>query len=167
MKAIYAHGLATIIQLSNSCEDSRVRLNAARWLCAEAEKQAEKRRTLEAGRAGRTTDQHEEIVAELRALYRKALPEREPLVEEVSDGTPDGQAGEAEVENLPQVAGPLAGVAVEAEPARAEDEAPELGETATVEVSIAAEKLNPAVQFRMEAIPGYFPPKYRRVPIEP
>jgi hypothetical protein len=28
MKAIYAHGLATIIQLSNSCEDSRVSLNA-------------------------------------------------------------------------------------------------------------------------------------------
>jgi len=35
------------------------------------------------------------------------------------------------------------------------------------EVSLVAEKLNPAVQYRMERIPGYFPPKYRRVPVEP
>jgi hypothetical protein len=78
MKAVYAHGLATIIRLSNSCEDSRVRLSAAQWLCVEAEKQAEKRQTLEAARA---TNQREEIIAELHALYRKALAERAPLVE--------------------------------------------------------------------------------------
>jgi hypothetical protein len=81
MRAVYAHGLATIIQLSNSCEDSRTRLAAAQWLCAEAKEQAEKRQTLEAARG---TNPREEIIAELRALYRKALPEREPLVEAVS-----------------------------------------------------------------------------------
>jgi hypothetical protein len=78
-------------------------------------------------------------VEELRALYRKALPEQEPpLVEAVSDGAADGQAGEAAAENLSQVAEPLVEVAVRAEPARAEDEAPEPGEPATVEVSIVA-----------------------------
>jgi hypothetical protein len=48
-----------------------------------------------------------------------------------------------------------------------EDEAPEAAEPATVEVSLVAEKLKPAVQYRTERIPGYFPARYRRVPIEP
>ena len=94
-------------------------------MCAEAEKQAEKRQTLE---ADRTTDRPEETVEELRALYRKALSEQEPpLVEAASDGAADGQAGEAAAENLSQVAEPLVEVAVRAEPARAEDEAREPG----------------------------------------
>jgi hypothetical protein len=48
-----------------------------------------------------------------------------------------------------------------------EDEAPEPSKTATVEVSLVADPLKPAAQFRMERIPGYFPARYRRVPIEP
>jgi hypothetical protein len=141
---------------------------AYKGLCEEAEKQAEKRQALDAGRAGRTTDRHEEIVAELRALYRKALPEQEPLVVEAeSDGAADGQAGEAAAENLPQVAGPVAEVAAGGEPVYGEDEAPGPDKATTVEVSVVAKKLNPAVQYRMESIPGYFPPRYRRVPIEP
>jgi hypothetical protein len=162
MKAVYAHGLATIIQLSNSCEDSRVRLHAAQWLCAEAEKrktlEAEKRETQEAAR----TSDPQELVSQLEALYRKALPELEPLVEEVNDETTDGQA-----ENLPQAAELVGEVDAGAEPICGEDEAPESDETATVEVSLIAEKLNPPVQFRMERVPGFFPPRYRRVPIEP
>ena len=158
IKAVYAHGLGTIIQLSNSSEDSRVRLKAAQWLCAEAERretlEAEKRETQEAAR----TSDPQEILSQLSALYQKALPAQEPLVEEVSDEMADGQA-----ENLPQVAEPL----VEAEPTRGEAEAPEPDEPATVEVSLVAEKLSPDVQFRMERIPGYFPARYRRVPIEP
>jgi hypothetical protein len=86
MRAVYAHGLATIIRLSNSCEDSRVRLSAAQWLCAEAEKQAEKRQTLEAAQA---PNQREEIIAELHALYRKALPGQEQLVEAVKAAADD------------------------------------------------------------------------------
>jgi hypothetical protein len=84
MKAVYGHGLATIIQLSNSCEDGKVRLSAAQWLCAEAEKQEEKRRRLEAGKEEREQPR-EEIIAELRALYRKALPEPPELVVEVKE----------------------------------------------------------------------------------
>jgi hypothetical protein len=163
MRAVYAHGLATIIQLSISSEDSRVRLRAAQWLCAEAEKrealEAEKRETLET--AG-TPNEGEEILSKLRALYDKVLPELEPLVEAVGDEMADGSA-----ENLPQVAEPLVHVAAEAEAACGEDESAEPGETAAVEVSLVAEKLNPAVQYRMERIPGYFPARYRRVPIEP
>jgi hypothetical protein len=104
------------------------------------------------------------VISELRELYAKALNEP-ALVEAVSDG----QAGEAGAENLPQVAGPLVEVAAGAEPARAEaeDEAPEPGEPASVETFLVAEHLNPPVQFRRERVPGYFPAKYRRVPIEP
>jgi len=65
------------------------------------------------------------------------------------------------VETPEEEAEPLVEVAVEAEPVSGEDEAPEPQEPATVE------KPNPAVQLRMERIPGYFPARYRRVPIEP
>jgi hypothetical protein len=85
LKAVYAHGVATIIELSNSCEDGKVRLSAAQWLCAEAERQAEKRRVLEAGKKEEREQPQEEIIAELRALYRKALPERPELVVEVKE----------------------------------------------------------------------------------
>jgi hypothetical protein len=62
---------------------------------------------------------------------------------------------------------PLVEVAAEDEPACREAEALEPDETGTVEVSLVAEKISPDVQFRMERIPGYFPARYRRVPIEP
>jgi len=170
MKAVYEHGLATILQLTK-CEDSKVRLAAAEWLCAEAEKQAEKRKTLEAEKretleAAGTGDPRE-LLSQLEALYRKALPELEPLVEEVSDEMADGQAWEAPAESLPNLAEPLLKVAAEAAPGCGEDEAPQPGDTATMEVSLVAEKLSPPVQFRMERVPGFFPARYRRVPIEP
>jgi hypothetical protein len=169
LKAIYDHGLATMIQLSNSCEDDGVRWKAARWLCEEAERQAEKQRALEATKVPeRRRESDAEIVAELRMLYAKAFGKRQPeLLETVNDWAADGQSGEAPAENLPQVAGPLAEVAAGSGPVCGEAEAPEPGHPATVEVSLVAEKLNPAVQFRMERIPGYFPARYRRVPIEP
>jgi len=133
-------------------------------LCAEAEKQAEKRQTLE---ADRTTDRPEETVEELRALYRKALPEQEPpLVEAASDGAADGQAGEAAAEHLSQVAEPLVEVAAKAEPTRAEEEAPEPGEPATVEVSIVVAS-QPALSVPAGAHSLLFPAKCRRVPIQP
>jgi hypothetical protein len=81
MEQVYEHGLATVIQLC-SCEDSKIRLMAAERLMAEAKEQQEKRRTLE---ATKVPDQREEILAELRSLYRKALPEQEPLVVEASE----------------------------------------------------------------------------------
>src|SRR5215467_6823200 len=99
LKAIYDHGLATMIQLSNSCEDDGVRWKAARWLCEEAERQAEKRRVLEAARAPgeRRRESDQRIIPELRALYAKALPMRQAELLG-SDGTADGQSGEAPAE---------------------------------------------------------------------
>jgi len=141
-----------------------VRLNAAQWLVRGGGKASRKRQTLE---ADRTTDRPEETVEELRALYRKALPEQEPpLVEAVSDGAADGQAGEAAAEHLSQVAEPLVEVAAKAEPARAEEEAPEPGEPATVEVSIVVAS-QPALSVPAGAHSLLFPAKCRRVPIQP
>jgi hypothetical protein len=110
LQAIYAHGLARMIQLSN-CEDRKVSEDAAKWLCAEAERQIEKRRVLEATKVPeRRRETDREIIEELRMLYRKALPEMElperepPLVEAVRDGIADDQAGETPAENLPRAA---------------------------------------------------------------
>jgi hypothetical protein len=170
VREIRTHAMAVIVGLSMDAEDEKVRLAAGQWLYEETGKQmaqiAERER-LEAGRAARTPD-HLEVVAQLRALYRKALPGQEPpLVEAVSDETADGLAGEAAAENLPLVAEPLVEVVAARESACAEDEGPEPDEAATEEVSLVAEKLNPAVQFRMERVPGFFPARFRRVPIEP
>jgi hypothetical protein len=83
MRAVYEHGLAVIVGLSKSSEDGRVRLQAAQWLCAEAEKRAKlEGARLEKVRVG--GEGKEEVIGELRELYRKALPEGEvELVEEV------------------------------------------------------------------------------------
>jgi hypothetical protein len=94
------------------------------------------------------------------------LVERAPRVEAAGDGTAEAHAGEAPAENLPQVAEPRVEVAVEAERPCGEDDAPEPGEPATVEVSSVAAHRNPAVQYRLESVPGHFPPKYRRVPVQ-
>ena len=71
------------------------------------------------------------------------------------------------VEPAEEEAEPLVEVATEDDPAGGEAEAPEPDEPATVEVSLVAEKLSPDVQYRMERIPGHFPARYHRVPIEP
>jgi hypothetical protein len=86
MKAIYQHGLATIIQLSISCEDSRVRFRAAEWLCQEAEKQL-KQEADEQPRGECDEIRRDEIISELREIYRKALPDQAPLVEVVGEVT--------------------------------------------------------------------------------
>jgi phage terminase small subunit len=170
LKKINEHAMGVIVRLSLEAVDEKVKLAASKWLHEETGKQIAERERLEKlqqQRAPRRESQ-EEIIAELRMLYAKALPKREPeLVETVRDWTADKQGGEAAAENLLRVAGPLAEVAVEGEPARAEDETPEPGEPATVEVSSVADTLKPAARFRMERIPGYFPARYRRVPIEP
>jgi len=151
MRAIYAHGLATIIQLSITSEDARERFRAAAWLCQEAEK----RLKLE---VDRPPDQREEtrraeIISEIRDLYRKALPAQESLVEVVSDAT---AAEEAVGEEGSEPSG---------ESLTTEEEvswnptAPEGGEE-----SRAATAPAPA-RYVMERItpPGYFPPRFRKV----
>ena len=156
LRKINEHALAVIVGLSQDARDEKVRLQAAEWLHEETGRQIAERERLAKieQQRGPRRESDQQIIHELRMLYAKALPGLEPpLLEAVSDGAPDDQAGEAPAENRPL-----------AEPARAEDEAPEPGE---VKVSSGAEHLKPPVQFRMERIPGYFPARYRRVPIEP
>jgi hypothetical protein len=159
MKAVYAHGLATIIQLSNFCEDSRVRLRAAQWLCAEAERrkalEAEKRESSEAAR----TPNSQEVLSQLEALYRKALPAQELLVEEVSDET---------AENLPQLAEPLVEVAAEdAPPARSVAAfLEEIRQAPRVEAEVP-KSTAPQMRYieKLVSKPGHFPPQFVRVPV--
>jgi hypothetical protein len=147
MRAIYQHGLATILQLSISAEDGRVRLRAAEWLCSEAEK----RQRLE---ADRPVNQSDEIFDDLRGLYQKALtaqePPLEPLVEEVSDepaaqdaeGTLGGQGSESSGESASDVSwNPPAAEGVE---------------------EFRATTGSALAPYIMERVPGHFPPKFRR-----
>jgi len=171
MKAVYEHGLATILQLTK-CEDSKVRLAAAEWLCAEAEKQAEKRKTLEAEKretleAAGTGDPRE-LLSQLEALYRKALPELEPLVEEVSDEMADGQAWEAPAKNLQQVAEPLVEVAAEdAPPAKSVAEfLEEISQPPPTEAEVPQPPApEPRYEERLVSKPGHFPPQFMKVPV--
>jgi hypothetical protein len=145
MKAVYEHGLATILQLTK-CEDSKVRLAAAEWLCAEAEKQAEKRKTLEAEKretqeAARTSDP-QEILSRLGALYQKALPAQEPLVEEVSDEE-DAPPAKSVAEFLEEISQPP--------PMEAEVPQPPAPE--------------PRYEERLVSKPGHFPPQFMKVPV--
>ena len=131
--------------------DSRARLKAGSILLAYAD--AGLKLHPEPSAKERAYDQLTQYIEDSARKYEEAMgrePEQALIVE----------PGEEEAE-------PLVEVETEADPAGCEDEAPEPGEPATVEVSLVAEKLNPAVKFRMERVPGFFPPKFRRVPIEP
>jgi hypothetical protein len=179
MKAIYAHGLAVMIQLSITSEDARVRLRAAEWLCAEAEK----REKLEAVQP-RNQHQLDKIFSELHDLYRKA-PTQEPLVEVVSDEEPErvpggevleppdeSSAAEAPwnregVEEAARTTDVLfpAGCTKEAfEGKDLEMPEPSTGHNATeAEAPIGAgfEGPAPEVKFELVAIPGRFPRQFR------
>ena len=145
MAQIYAHGMATIVELSISAEDARVRLRAAEWLCAEAEK----REKLE--EAARPRDQRDDIVGSLRELYRKALPPQDSLVEVVND-----TAGDEELEGAP--VGELEA------PGESSGQEEVFRETAAEDVEEAGETTASA-QYVMERVtpPGHFPPKFRKV----
>ena len=144
MKAVYEHGLATILQLTK-CEDSKVRLAAAEWLCAEAEKQAEKRKTLEAEKretlevAG--TGNPQEVLSQLEALYEKALPAQELLVE-VSDEE-DPPPAKSVAEFLDEISQPP--------PMEAEVPQPPAPE--------------PRYEERLVSKPGHFPAQFMKVPV--
>ena len=87
MRRVYEHGLATVIGLSITAEDARVRLRAAQWLCAEAEKR-EKLPSETVSRAPAESMPTEAVIASLRALYQRAGMSpvaEEPLVVEVAE----------------------------------------------------------------------------------
>jgi hypothetical protein len=149
MRAIYQHGLATILQLSISAEDGRVRFRAAEWLCQEAEK----RLRLEADRPPNQSDQ---VLADLRALYQKALtaqePPLEPLVLEVRD-EPTVQDAE----------GTLGGPGLESSGETASEDEVSLYPPAAEGVEGVRTTTGSApAPYIMECVPGHFPPKFRR-----
>ena len=73
MRALYQHALAVGLQLTVVGEDDKVRLRAAQWLAAEAEKsgklEEEKRGKLAHDK--RKPEEAAEVIAELRSLYAK------------------------------------------------------------------------------------------------
>jgi hypothetical protein len=140
LRAAYQHALSTILRLTIDSRDDRLRFDAARWLVA----QYEKREELEERRVptGSVVEVNREaIIQDLKELYRRALPElvNEPPLVEVVAADGESYAPEDEAEN------PVGSVRAE------EDHA-----------TIAPTPAPPATERR--AIPGYFPPKFRRAP---
>jgi hypothetical protein len=135
-----------------------VRLRAAQWLCAEAER----REKLEGDRPRdqRNEIRRDEVIAELRGLYQRAFPNPtdEPLVEAVNHATAAGEPEEApggarlewSVESLAREEH------VSLNPATAEGaEDAKAPTTAPAPIQPNMVRVSP---------PGYFPPKFRRVP---
>jgi hypothetical protein len=144
--------------------DARVRLKAGALLLAYAAEGLKLRPQSSAEDRAVDSQERAIITAELRTIYARA-----GLTWHGEDAAPEhpeviAREQELMVEPAEEEAEPLV-EAAEIESALHEDEAPE-PEPAMAEGSFIAEHRNPAVQFRLEAIPGYFPPKYRRVPIQ-
>lgn len=83
-KALIEHGVATFVRLCES-EDQHIAMEAAKWIVQFGQ-------ALEGMRRGTKKEDHELVIAELRALYAKALPksqtapaaeQQEPLVVDV------------------------------------------------------------------------------------
>jgi phage terminase small subunit len=85
VREIRAHAMGVIVRLSLEAEDDKVRLAAAQWLHEETGKQIAEREKL-ARSEERSRESGPEIIAKLRMLYAKALPDREPpLLETVPE----------------------------------------------------------------------------------
>jgi hypothetical protein len=144
LKRAYDHALSTILRLTIESPDERLRFDAARWLVVQYEKREELEQKQSVPTGGVVEVNREAIIQDLKELYRRALPEpvnETPLVEAVAEDLPGGEhsAPEDEAEN------PVGSVCAE------EDRA-----------TIAPTPAPPATERR--AIPGYFPPKFRRTP---
>jgi len=89
VRELKAHARAGMVKLSVEARDEKVRYAALEWLHEVAEKEAAERERLEKIQQQRPPrrEGQEEIIAELRMLYAKALPGREPppLVEVAAD----------------------------------------------------------------------------------
>jgi hypothetical protein len=125
-----------------------VRLRAAQWLCAEAEK----REKLE---AAQPRDQRDEILSQLRGLYEKAFGPQEPLVEAVSDATAADEGP-----------GSLCAEEPSCESSPPDEEVTRYSVAAEGGEEVRSTAAPPVASYLMERVtpPGYFPPKFRRGP---
>jgi len=76
-RAIQAHLRAVAVKLATEAGDEKVRLQAVEWLYEELKQEIAERERLE-GAKRRQEGPAVEVIAELGALYAKALPGREP-----------------------------------------------------------------------------------------
>jgi hypothetical protein len=142
MEALYRHGLATMVDLTNS-SDPRMRLAAATWLCREA---AEHRRAASDTAAEEQQSLHEK----LRALYRNIEEHPlsgEQLVMEIDEGDENLQC----TRQMPveQWSVPLA---TDGSP-----ESPSPGEQPGPEPSAGQPT------YELVPIPGRHPPEFKRI----
>lgn len=151
---IRGHALSVAIRLSVSSEDDRVRLKAATWLYQEAEKWTALEEARPCGQAARPRDERATIIAELHALYRKALPDREPrLVEEVGSaaGAEEAEGAPVDEVELPEES------SIEASCETAAEDVEAFGATTTPA---------PARYTMVRTTPaGFFPARFKRIPI--
>jgi hypothetical protein len=153
MRRAYDHALAVILRLTVESPDDRLRFDAARWIRTECEKNGRlAAEIVTESRARVARESPEQIIAELRAIYAKALgpqPAGEPLTLEVAV---EGVAPEANCVSAesPDVLADASGAEKLASYDSAESEGrPEADESGPL--------------FRRVAVPGTFPPKFRRV----
>jgi hypothetical protein len=148
MRRAYEHAFSTILRLTIESSDDRLRFDAARWLRAEYERREQ---LAEKAPPGPT----EAVIADLRRLYEKALGPRDeenPLVLEI-----DAENERAVTLAPPPEPSQLAANALAEEPADADDSPTER------ETRLNSQDSEP--MFRREAIPGRFPPEFRKVRI--
>jgi phage terminase small subunit len=86
VRVLRAHAMGVIVRLSLEAEEEKVKLAAATWLHEETGKQIAERERLARSQERPKRESVQEIIAELRMLYAKALPDREPpLLETVGE----------------------------------------------------------------------------------
>jgi hypothetical protein len=151
MRALYRHALAVGLQLTVMAKDEKVRLSAARFVAAEAEKSRKLEEEVRKPADRELAEEHAEIIRELRRLYAKALPGKaEPSVVERTEDEPkleetlaagDGDVAESAAEFLEEIR------AVEAE---------------------VPEPPEPQVRYVEKRIskPGHFPPRFVRIAVQ-
>jgi hypothetical protein len=139
MEALYQHGLAVMLELTNS-DDARARFAAARFLCEEA---GERRK------AASSVDP-EPLLQKLRELYQtlhddSCIDEQQVADIEVEDG---------ELEPGGQVA---------AESVNGKLEALETAECNSADEHVGPQVVESETAFELLPVPGRYPPQFRRV----
>jgi hypothetical protein len=110
------HALSVAVEISLHSADDKARLRACEWLYEQA---AEADRRLAQAVVVRAPDPTEGVIADLRALYRKAFPAKEPPLVEVAN-EPAAKAEMPEVEDEPEMPEPVAEGSASGAPLRRE-----------------------------------------------